>query len=109
MFLGFRLGFTALMSLGQSVGHPKTASSMITLVLIDLGSSKSHKTCIWTSTLNNMKMDHLDLVLKSTRSKMLLGLDLWLNIFGSNGLREAKMSEHMHLDMKFVFCRKWSP
>ena len=38
---------------------------------------------------------------------MLLGLDLWLNIFGSSELMEAKMSEHIHLDLKFVFCRKW--
>ena len=46
MFLDFRLGFTALMSLGQSVSQavrqsvsqPKTARSMIALVFFDLGS-----------------------------------------------------------------------
>ncbi len=61
LFLGFRLGFTAVMSLGQWVCHPKTARSTIGLVLFDLRSWKSHKTYIWTRSMTELKMGHRDL------------------------------------------------
>ena len=60
LFLGFRLGFTALMSLGQTVmqsaGHPKTTRSMIALVPFDLVKDENRtNNAYWTTFQADLK------------------------------------------------------
>ncbi len=69
----------------------------MTTVVIGIGRSITQYVHLDKTLDSFKKMGHCDLVLRSSRSKMSLGLDFRLHNFSSTILRKAKTSQNKHL------------